>query len=180
MITHDDIISVGKFLKTHGLKGELNFLSEGYQIDLFEQGYPLIVETDGIFVPYYLESVRPKSTFGMLFKLDDIDSAEDAPRFVNSEVYMMRSDVAHWLDVPVEELETEENYIGFTAIRSKDGLPMGEIVGVVWMPEYDLYEVRRPDGSTFHFPMVDDFIDHICESNHTIVLSLPEGMEDLI
>ena len=76
MIEEKDIVQAGKFLKPHGLKGELNAVLD-YDAEILEEDYPLIVDMDGIYVPFYAESVRPKGHFSSLVKLEGIDSVED-------------------------------------------------------------------------------------------------------
>ena len=52
MITEEEITSVGKLLKTHALKGEMNMMLDidpGY----LEDGNPAILDIDGIYVPFY-------------------------------------------------------------------------------------------------------------------------------
>lgn len=79
MIEEKSIISAGKFLKPHGLKGELNVLVE-FDSEILEEDYPIIVDVDGIYVPFYAESVRPKGHFSSLVKLQGVDSQEETGR----------------------------------------------------------------------------------------------------
>ena len=58
MIYSTDIEQIGKFLKTHALKGELNAQLE-IDADFLRPEIPIIMDIDGIFVPFYPESVRP-------------------------------------------------------------------------------------------------------------------------
>ena len=60
MIERDDIKEIGVFQRTHGLKGELNAILE-IDPDFFDEGeHPLIVEIEGVFVPFYADSIRDK------------------------------------------------------------------------------------------------------------------------
>ena len=65
MITEEEITSVGKLLKTHALKGEMNMMLDidpGY----FEEGNPAVLDIDGIYVPFYSDSIRTKGSFSFL------------------------------------------------------------------------------------------------------------------
>ena len=68
MIKEEEIIEIGKFQKTHALKGELNALLD-VGAEYLEDGNPLVIPVDGLFVPFYAESVRPKGTTSFLVKL---------------------------------------------------------------------------------------------------------------
>lgn len=51
MITSDEIIEIGAFVKPHGVKGEISAQID-YEIDLQELKC-LIIDIDGIFVPFF-------------------------------------------------------------------------------------------------------------------------------
>ncbi len=68
MIEKKDIVEIGKFQKTHALKGELNALLNVPE-EYVEDGNPLIVEMDGILVPFYTESFRSNDATSFLHKL---------------------------------------------------------------------------------------------------------------
>ena len=72
MIKKEDIVAIGKFQKTHALKGELNALLD-IDGDYAADGHPLIIDIDGIYVPFYAETVRPKGAESCGFKVSDND-----------------------------------------------------------------------------------------------------------
>ncbi len=59
MIEVNDIVAIGKFQKTHALKGELNAILE-IDSEFLEEGNAIIAEIDGIYVPFYIKSIRKK------------------------------------------------------------------------------------------------------------------------
>ena len=61
MIREEDLFPIGKFQKTHALKGELNAVLDINE-DFLDEDYPLIIDLDGIFVPFYTESWRGGGT----------------------------------------------------------------------------------------------------------------------
>ena len=78
MITEDQLIEVGYITKLHGLKGEMQARITDSVIDDMEHCPYLVCEMDGIFVPFFLESFKFRSTESALLKFDDIDTAEKA------------------------------------------------------------------------------------------------------
>ena len=59
MIRLSEIAEVGRFNKPHGIKGEIS-VSINTDIDLNDVKC-VIVPIDGIFVPFFLQTVRPKT-----------------------------------------------------------------------------------------------------------------------
>lgn len=126
MIKKEDIVEIGKFQKTHALKGELNALLDVDE-DYANDGHPFIVDIDGIYVPFYAESIRPKGSESFLVKLRDIDSQESAQKMVNKEIFGLRADLVDYFDDP--DMEIVADFVDFRIVDSHLG-EIGTIVDV--------------------------------------------------
>ena len=175
MITKDEIIEIGKFQKTHALKGELNALLD-VDFDYVEDGNPLVLDVDGIFVPFYADSVRPKDAESALVKLKGIDSQEEAKAFVNKVIYGLRKDLVDYYDVPEEELVSD--FMDFIIYDEMSG-EIGKVRDIDDTTANVLFVVGRPDGSTALIPVAEEFITKIDTEKKVIYTSLPEGLIDI-
>lgn len=175
MIKKEQLVEIGKFQKTHALKGELNAILD-VEEDFMLDGKPLIVDMDGIFVPFYAESVRPKGAESFLVKLKDIDSQEKAKDLVNKNVYGLRSDLIDYFDDP--EMELTADFKGFTIKDTNLGI-VGKIVDIDDSTANVLFIVERPDGRNVYIPVADEFITSIDDERQVIETLLPEGLVDL-
>ncbi len=184
MIEENELIEIGKFFRTHALKGELNAVVEDFDSEILNQGYPLIVEIEGIFVPFYAESVRLKGSQGCLIKLEGIDSKERAQEFVNKPILMLRKDVADWMDMDEDELTTEDDLIGYEVYDDKDRF-LGKVSDIDSSTANLLLIVNPGEGSdNIYIPFVEEFIERIedpegDDEKGAIYMNLPEGMIDL-
>ncbi|MCH5225400.1 MAG: 16S rRNA processing protein RimM [Muribaculaceae bacterium] len=175
MIRRDELKEIGKFQKTHALKGELNMLSE-VDPEYFLEGNPLIVDMDGIFAPFYATSIRQRGSQSYLIKLDGIDNENEASRFVNQEIFMLRRDVDEWLEDPDEE---EEALIGFRVVDFESGEEIGTVEGIEDSTVNVLFIVEGDEGEEIYLPATEDFIESIDEESGKIYMRLPEGLIDL-
>ena len=91
MIRLSEIAEVGRFNKPHGIKGEIS-VSINTDIDLNDVKC-VIVPIDGIFVPFFLQTVRPKTADTSLITIDGIDSEEKAQDLANRPLFILRSDL---------------------------------------------------------------------------------------
>lgn len=173
MIDKSNLIEVGKFQKTHALKGELNAVLD-IPGEYVEDGKPLIIDTDGIPVPYYAESIRPKGAETYLIKIEGIDTAEEASELVNSAIYVPK-DILHEY---VGEILFDDDIIGFTIIDENAG-EIGEVENIEDSTQNELMIVRTPDDEEIYIPIVDEFILEIDEENREIHTSIPEGLLSL-
>ena len=175
MISPDEIKKIGKFQKTHALKGELNLICE-IDPQYFVEGNPLIVDYDGILVPYYAESVRPKGTTSYLIKLSGVDNEEEASQFVNKEVSMLKKDAADWIE---EDLIDEEELAGYEVIDVESGVSVGKITAIDDSTANIIFIVETEDGEEVYLPANEDLIKDIDEENATIKMIIPEGLLDI-
>lgn len=181
MIQESEIIKAGKFLKTHALGGELNVYSD-YDAEILTKGYPVIVNRDGIFVPFYVESLRSKGLHGSLVKLEGVDSAVEAMPFVNGLFWLRRKDVAEFLELEEDELENEDDFDGMTLIDRKFG-EIGVITYVDYSTPNILLSVRLKgapdDAEPVLVPLDFDFITAKDEDEKVLEVNFPEEFKTL-
>lgn len=178
MITEEEITAVGKLLKTHALKGELNVMLDidpGY----LEEGNPAVLDIDGIYVPFYADSIRTKGSFSYLVKFDGIDSEVEAKKLVNKTLFALRAPLKEFmLDNYDEEYALYDDLIGWS-IRDIDGGVIGKVMEIDTNTENELFIVETPEGKTVYIPLTEDFIEKMDEESKTVHMRLPDGLLDL-
>ena len=175
MIKKEDIVAIGKFQKTHALKGELNALLD-IDGDYAADGHPLIIDIDGIYVPFYAETVRPKGAESFLVKLRDLDYQEKAQEHVNKEIFGLRSDLVEYFDDP--DMEIVADFVGYKVVDSRLG-EIGSIEDVDDSTANVLFVVATDDGETVYIPVVEEFINAVDDERKVVETTLPEGLVDL-
>ena len=175
MITEQQLIEVGFIAKLHGLKGEMQARITDSIIDEVEHCPYLVCELDGIYVPFFLESLRFRSSESALLKFEDIDSAEKAEPFCGLKLYFDRKcftpEEQKQYDQKVEE---DLEFIGYQLIDKTLG-PIGEIVDINDLTENVLFIVEH-EGEEVMIPAADDLILDIDDENETILMDLPQGL----
>lgn len=172
MILRDELLEIGIFNKPHGINGEIS-ISFKFDDDEFENLEKIIVDIDGIFVPFFIEDIRFKNNITALVSLDGIESEDDAKMFINKKIYCLKTDFLE----SDEMLFDSESLIGFTIKE-----PNGEIIGIVDdiddSTENYLFIVNHNDKEVY-IPIVDDFIIDVDSDNRIIVMDLPSGIVNL-
>ena len=86
MILKEEILPIGQITKPHGLKGEMTFTA--YSTILEDVDVPFVIlEPDGLLVPFYIESIRMKTDTTGLIKLERVDSDEQARELIGQTIY---------------------------------------------------------------------------------------------
>lgn len=178
MITKEEISAVGKLQKTHALKGEMNVILD-IDPEYLEEGNPAIIEMDGIFVPFYAESVRTKGNFSYLVKFDGIDSEIEAKKLVNKIIYALRERLKEFMSENYdEEYALYDDLIGWTIVDADHG-EIGVVVEFDTNTENELFIVENKDGEKVFIPLTEDFIEKMDEETRKIFMRLPDGLLDL-
>lgn len=181
MITEEQIIKGGTFVKTHGLNGELNIFSE-YPTSIYEEDVPIIIDIDGLYVPFFITGIRARKTFGCVVKLQDIDSKEQADLFTGKNFYLLRTWTAEKLDVEIDELEQDTELVGYTLEDVNHGV-VGIIEDIDDSNVNILMKVLAKDEDGMDkeilLPLHEDFIQVVDEADKKLIVELPQGCLDI-
>lgn len=177
MIQSCDLALIGKVNKTHGIKGELSIsiFDESVSETLSENSC-LIMEMDGIFTPFFVKTVRPRSAEALLVTFDGYADQKEVTTWVGKDVYCERSRLPERPEI--EDSDCDGLYagqlIGFEARDEKD-IVIGEIIDIDDSTENVLFVIEGGQN-TVYVPVVDEFITEIDTERRIIRLDLPEGL----
>jgi 16S rRNA processing protein RimM len=179
MITASQLSKIGKYNKIHGVAGELS-ASFTCEVDAVSHCRCLISSINGIFVPFFYSSLRPKGVGSLLVKIDGIKSEQDAKLLVGKEMYALSTDIDSATTPNFTGDEDElpvDFFIGFALRDSVTGRE-GKIVDVDTSTDNYLF-VADFQGTDVFVPAVDDFIESVDVDSKLIVMALPDGLLDL-
>lgn len=178
MISESSLQEIGKFQRTHALKGELNVQLE--VDDDFFQDYPwAIVDMEGIPTPFRVENIRPKGTTTSLIKLRGVDSEEQARIFINKPIKVSVEQLRAYLGDDDDQGMYAADFVGYTLLDT-DNTIVGKIVEVdLSTDENPLFIVEREGGASFMMPVADDLIESFNPEKKYIKMHIPEGLTDL-
>ena len=165
MIKQEEVYRIGRIGKTHGVKGELSFLFDDDVFDRVDCDY-LVLDVDGILVPFFIEEYRFKSDSNAIVKFCDVDSQPRAAELTGSDVYFPRA-LAEENNAPTLAL-----LVGFDLVEANEGRVVGRIAAIDDSTANLLFELE--DGRLI--PASDELIDDIDQQRRVITMRLPEGL----
>ncbi len=176
MITRDELIAIGHYNKPHGVAGEISATLD-VEWDLLRELSCLVSDIDGIYVPFFVNAIRPKSGDTVLLTIDGVGNEKDVARLVNRDIYALKREYRQ------ESIDADADgypldfFIGFE-LRDSDGSRVGEITDVDEQTENAIFIIDR-DGTDLMVPATDDLIVEFDVDNKVMVMDLPEGLLDL-
>lgn len=173
MIKQEDVYRIGRLGKPHGVKGEVSFQFTDDIFDRVDADY-LILEIDGILVPFFMEEYRFRSNEVALIKFEDIEAEGRARELTGCEVFFPRD----FADADEENMTWSE-IVGYRIVDAATGKAVGEITSVDDATINTLFEVKTNDGGEMLIPAGEDLIRGVDKKARIIEMSLPEGLFDL-
>ena len=169
MIKKDEVYKIGRLGKSHGVRGEVSFLFDDDVFDRVNADY-LILDIDGILVPFFIEEYRFRSDTTALMKFEGIDTQERARELTGCDVYFPRD-----LAVKDEDTISWSAIVGFDIIDANTNRSIGRIASVDDSTLNILFCLK--DGHLI--PASEDLITQIDQQAHAITMHLPAGLLDL-
>lgn len=169
MIRQDDVYKIGRLGKSHGVKGEVTLQFTDDVFDRVDADY-LVLDIDGILVPFFMEEYRFRSDALALVKFCDVDTQQRASELTGCDVYFPR-DMAE----DEEEIPSLQMLVGFMLVDAETEKAVGRIASIDDSTHNILFELE--DGRLI--PASDDLIHHIDTKERTIKTIIPEGLLDI-
>ena len=169
MIKQEEVYKIGRLGKSHGVRGEVSFLFDDDVFDRVDADY-LILDIDGILVPFFIEEYRFRSDTTALMKFEGIDTQERARELTGCDVYFPRN-----LAASDDDSISWSAIVGFDIIDASTDKSVGRIASIDDSTLNILFCLE--DGHLIHAS--EDLITQIDQQARTITMHLPAGLLDL-
>ena len=169
MIKQEEVYKIGRLGKSHGVKGEVSFLFDDDIFDRVDADY-LVLDIDGILVPFFMEEYRFRNENVCLVKFCDIDTQQRAQELTGCDIYFPRA-----LAEEADEQPSLSSLVGFGIVDASDGKNVGSIAAIDDSTQNILFELE--DGTLI--PASNELIKDIDADSQTITMHLPQGLLDL-
>lgn len=175
-MTQDRLLSMGRVVGVHGLKGALKVQSHAESPDFFVPGRTLILKMPGDKTgdngnrTCVVQWVKPHGRV-LLMALEDVLDRDTAQALVGFQFCIRRSElpppedegVYYWADL-----------IGLT-VMDKDDEVLGHLTGVMPTGGNDVYVIEK-DGSEILVPAIESVVLDVNLAAQTMRVDLPEGL----
>ena len=150
-----NLIYLGKFVNTHGLKGEIRIISDfEYKEDVFKIGSKLYIDNK----EFIISSYRKHKNYDMV-TFEGINSTEQIEKYKNFNIYINREDYNF-------------NFIYKDLIGMKvysDGTCFGYVTEVLKNKLYPI--VRIKNNKEYMIPYITEFVKNVDIKNKVITIN---------
>ena len=169
MIRQEEVYKIGRLGKAHGVKGEVSFQFDDDIFDRVDADY-LVLDIDGILVPFFMEEYRFRSDTVCLVKFCNVDTQQRAQELTGCDVCFPRAMAEEGDDMPSLSM-----LVGYEIVNNANGRTVGQIVAIDDSTANILFELE--DGMLI--PANDDLIEVIDTEKQQIKMNLPSGLLEI-
>ena len=169
MIRQEDVYKIGRLGKAHGVKGEVSFQFDDDIFDRVDADY-LVLDIDGILVPFFMEEYRFRSDSVCLVKFCNVDTQQRAQELTGCDVFFPRA-----LAEEGDEMPSLSMLVGFEIVNVANGKAIGHIAAIDDSTANILFEME--DGMLI--PANDDLIEVIDAEQQQIKMNIPQGLLEI-
>lgn len=166
MLERTEVIEIGTLGRPHGKQGEIQCQMANDYWDEAEAEF-LLLDIDGILVPFRAEDWRGKGADVLIFRLQGVDSEEKAARLTGRTAYMLRRDIAEEAATGL----TWQDLTGYT-VEDETGQTVGKVAAVDESTLNTLLELE--DGRLL--PIHEDLIQAIDTDRKLLRMLVPRGI----
>jgi len=167
-----DCFFIGSIFKLHGYKGKIILFNENDILLNFEKIKYLLIEKEGILIPFFVEKISSYKSNNFLIEFEDIKNEDEAKKLLNSNVF-----TSYKLIYENTEVSLEKKIIGFKIIDKQFG-DLGNIQTINNQSSQALIFVKN-NNKEFCFPLEDQFIDSIKIEQKIVYTKIPKEIIDL-
>ena len=172
MIHQSEVQRIGTIVKPHGVGGEMA-VTVPASLNWTDDLDCLVCSMDGIMVPFFVESIREKSSTTILVKFEGYDTVESTSRFMGVTVYMPLKYVA---ENAGDDLEWG-CFLDWKVVDAAAG-PLGTIHAVDDSTPNILFLVKDGERERI-IPANEEWITDVDRTHRTLKYKLPQGLAEL-
>ncbi len=176
MILQRELSPIGRTLKPHGINGEISAAVDS-DIDI-DNLRCIVLDIDGIFVPFFLSSFRARGSEAVLLTIDGVTNENEAASLCGLDIFALREDLGDLADEDSEDGFYLSDLVDFTLL-DENGVKVGRVTGYDDSTANTLLRVECENGANVFVPIADELVEAIDIENKTISINLPEGLLDL-
>jgi len=165
-------IHIGRFVATFGIQGELilkHVLAKKIHFKKVEAIF--VEEVKNTYLPYFIETAKPKNEEEVLIQLEGIKSKEAAHLLVYKNVWLQETDFRQLAGkmAPI-------SLLGFTIINK--GVTLATIEEVIEQPRQILTRITLNNKEVL-IPLHQDSLLKIDYKTQQVIVNLPDGLLDV-
>ena len=165
--------NIGKFVATHGYKGNIFVLFHHLGKKTSLKGLEVIflnTAGDKMF-PHFIQQTKIKNENEVYVKLDGIDSKEAAEKILKKKFGLMKPDFNKYAHT-----SAPASLVNFHLIN--EGIDLGIITGVIELPHQLLCKIYFNKKEAL-IPLHDKILQKIDKKNKQVHVILPDGLLDI-
>lgn len=168
----EDMLRVGVFANTHGIRGEIKVFPTTDDVARFKKLKVLYLDKGTELMKLEVSSVRFFKNM-VIMKFKGIDNINDIEKYKGKDLLIERKQA-----VPLQENEYFICDIIDSKVVTKEGAEIGTLKEVLQTGANDVYVVKTKEGKEVLFPVIDECVLDVNIEEKVVTVRLMSGIMD--
>lgn len=164
---------IGKIVSVHGVEGDM-VISHIISAQRSAQSLTvLMIEVwERSYIPFFIEYIKGVSNDDMVLKFEEINSREEAKKFLNKKVYVFDEKSLQ------TNSEEEWGYLTGYSIIDQHGNKVGQAEKII-SHGIQMFIEMNYKGKAIHLPLHADLVKSVDQKKKLLTLEIAEGLLEL-
>ena len=168
----EDMLRVGVFANTHGVRGEIKVFPTTDDVTRFKKLKTLYLDKGAELMKLEVSSVRFFKNM-VIMKFKGIDNINDIEKYKGKDLLIERKQA-----VPLQENEYFICDIIGSKVVTEDGQEVGALKEVLQTGANDVYVVKTAEGKEVLLPVIDECVLDVDTDEKIVTVRLMAGIMD--
>lgn len=168
----EDMLRVGVFANTHGIRGEIKVYPTTDDVARFKKLKVLYLDKGTELMKLEVSSVRFFKNM-VIMKFKGIDTINDIEKYKGKDLLIERKQA-----VPLQENEYFICDIIDSKVVTKEGAEIGTLKEVLQTGANDVYVVKTKEGKEVLFPVIEECVLDVNTEEKVVTVRLMPGIMD--
>jgi len=171
-MTYEKMILLGRIARVHGYDGTVIIRLETESGDYIQKMETVFIEIEGILVPFFISESEITGESSLWLKFEGYEAREKVAEFIGCRIFTAMGKAAN------ESEQSNDSLVGFE-VSDKGRKKIGIVKGIIRNPGQELLVLDSAGGKEILIPLHVDLISDFNETERTLELDIPEGLENL-
>lgn len=168
----DACYELGYIMRTHGIEGEVVFLLDVDEPELYEELDSVFIEINQALVPYFIDDIRIQKDKAIV-QLEDVTCIESAEKLVGCALYLPLDNLP--------ALEEDQFYyhqiVDYQVVDRQKGR-LGVVTNVYELPQQDIIAMNYQEKEVL-IPINDVMLTGVDHKRKEVYVDLPDGLLEI-
>ena len=173
-----ELVSAAQIVKSYNTNGDVVIRLTSGLLEDYDHREPVFLYFEGLPVPFFIESYRPKGNNGALVKFTSINDLPHSEELIKKEIFIDPRYLT--AEAALNNPDSSEEFLIGSVLQDENEKEIGTVADFLDFPGNPCLKIRRKNGNTdFLVPFNEELVLRFDPRKKILQMHIPVGLQDL-